>query len=353
MIAVAQKIHEQIPNSIILDQYRSPGNPLAHYDGTGAEMLWGMDYNIDMVVLGAGTGGTITGVARRIKDYLPNCKVVAVDPEGSILAEPEELNKTDTSFYEVEGIGYDFIPTVLDRSVVDEWMKIHDRDALPMAKRLIREEGLLCGGSSGAAMFCALKAARSLKKGQRCLVLLPDNIRNYITKFVQDTWMEIRNFKDPINVAGFNWWNTTLAGTDQLIRRDSIPFTATVKQAVDYMKQNDLFCLLVGDQGKNIGFVTQMSALQAVVEGRVNINEKLRKEAFFHQLTKVRSDASLGRVARGLEKIPFLAYVTKNEAGEENLNGFILQKDILAYISEQTGQKGIEEVTNGLEKTNI
>lgn len=98
-----------------------------------------------MIVGGAGTGGTISGIGRKMKDKLPNCIVVAADPEGSILAEPATLNNSDVTFYEVEGIGYDFIPTVLDRSVVDRWYKSNDKEALPMARRLIREEGLLCG----------------------------------------------------------------------------------------------------------------------------------------------------------------------------------------------------------------
>lgn len=182
LIAVAQKIQQTIPNSIILNQYTNPGNPLAHYDTTGAEMLWAMDDKIDMAVLGAGTGGTVSGIARRLKEVVPSCEIVAVDPEGSILAQPEHLNNTSTTYYEVEGIGYDFVPTVLDRSVVDTWIKVNDKDAIPMARRLIKEEGLLCGGSSGAAMTSALKAAKKLKKGQKCVVLLPDNIRNYMTK---------------------------------------------------------------------------------------------------------------------------------------------------------------------------
>lgn len=95
--------------------------------------------------MGAGTGGTITGIGRKLKELCPNCIIVGVDPEGSILARPETINKTDVSFYEIEGIGYDFIPTVLDHKVVDKWVKINDKDGLPMAKRLIKEEGLLCG----------------------------------------------------------------------------------------------------------------------------------------------------------------------------------------------------------------
>lgn len=195
LIAVAQKIQKDTPNSIVLDQYRNAGNPLAHYDGTGAEILSQCDGKLDMIVIGTGTGGTITGIGRYIKDHCPNVTVVGVDPYGSKLAQPESLNKTDISFYEVEGIGYDFIPTVLDRSVVDQWIKTTDKESLPMARRLISEEGLLCGGSSGSTMAAALKAAAHLKPGQRCVVMLADNIRNYLSKFVSEDWMKEKGFE--------------------------------------------------------------------------------------------------------------------------------------------------------------
>lgn len=100
---------------------------------------------LNLKVVGTGTGGTITGIGKKIKEKSPSTVIVGADPEGSILAIPEELNKTDVDFYEVEGVGYDFIPTGFDRSVVDEWVKINDRESLPMARRLIKEEGLLCG----------------------------------------------------------------------------------------------------------------------------------------------------------------------------------------------------------------
>jgi cystathionine beta-synthase len=145
LVAVAQRLQKEIPNSIILNQYTNAGNPLAHYDGTGAEILHQLDGGVDMVVCGAGTGGTIAGIGRKIKEKQPECVIVGIDPEGSILAQPEKLNESDVKVYEVEGIGYDFIPTVLDRNVVDKWMKVNDSMALPMARRLISEEGLLCG----------------------------------------------------------------------------------------------------------------------------------------------------------------------------------------------------------------
>lgn len=200
LIAVAQRLEKEIPNSIVLNQYTNAGNPLAHYDGTGAEIVDQLEGQVDMVVVGAGTGGTVAGIGRKIKETNPDCVIVGADPEGSILALPDKLNESNVSFYEVEGVGYDFIPTVLDRSVVDRWIKFNDKDALPMARRLIAEEGFLCGGSSGGNVAVALEAAKELKEGQNCVVILPDNIRNYLTKFVSDNWMEARNFKPSVNV---------------------------------------------------------------------------------------------------------------------------------------------------------
>ncbi len=189
-IGVAKKLQKEIPNAHILDQYANESNWRAHYDGTGLEILKDLNNKVDMVVMSAGTGGTVTGVARRIKETCPNAKIVGVDPVGSILAcETDEVKS-----YLVEGIGYDFIPDVLDRKLVDRWMKTQDKESFLMARKIIREEGLLCGGSSGATMFGALEAAKELKAGQNCVVLLADGIRNYMTKFVDDRWMKANNF---------------------------------------------------------------------------------------------------------------------------------------------------------------
>jgi cystathionine beta-synthase len=115
---------------------------------------------------------------------VPSIKIVGVDPHGSILALPESLN-TGVGTYKIEGIGYDFIPKVLDRSVVDEWVKTADKEAFIMARRIIREEGILCGGSSGSALVGALKIAKTLKKGDRLVVIFPDSVRNYMSKFLK------------------------------------------------------------------------------------------------------------------------------------------------------------------------
>jgi len=189
-IGVANRMNTEIPNSHILDQYANPANPDIHESATGPEIWEDMDGRIDMMVMGAGTGGTITGVARALKKRNEKIIIVGADPIGSILAGGDEVGS-----YQVEGIGYDFIPDVLDRNLIDTWVKVGDQDSFTMARRLVREEGMLCGGSSGTALFAALQEAKKLPKGSRCVVLLPDNIRNYLGKHVDNNWMDQHGFK--------------------------------------------------------------------------------------------------------------------------------------------------------------
>ena len=189
-ISVAKKLNKEIENSHILDQYSNPSNPEAHYYGTAEEIIKDFNNNLDMVVISVGTGGTITGIAKRLKEEMPKIKIIGADPEGSILGGGDKV-----SSYLVEGIGYDFIPEVLDNSLIDEYIKTKDEESFIMARRLIKEEGLLCGGSCGATMVAALKAASKLKNGQNCLVILADGIRNYMTKFPNDNWMEENGFE--------------------------------------------------------------------------------------------------------------------------------------------------------------
>ena len=189
-IGVAKKLQKKIPNSHILDQYANPSNPEAHYHGTAQEILDVFGKDLHMVVMGVGTGGTITGVAKRLKEEIPDIVIVGADPVGSILG-----GGTDVEPYLVEGIGYDFFPDVLDNNLVDEYVKTEDEESFIMARRLIKEEGFLCGGSCGSAMVAALKSAKHLDKNNKCLVVLPDSIRNYMTKFPNDQWMKDQGFK--------------------------------------------------------------------------------------------------------------------------------------------------------------
>ena len=184
LFGVAKRLQKETPNSHILDQYSNNNNPDAHYNGTAQEILDEFGDNLDMVVVSAGTGGTITGIAKKLKESITNIEIVGVDPIGSILGGGSEVLP-----YHVEGIGYDFFPDVLDNSLVDRYIKTNDEDSFAMAKRLIKEEGLLIGGSCGAAVWGAIEAAKTLDSNKNVLVILPDSIRNYLSKFVNKEWM--------------------------------------------------------------------------------------------------------------------------------------------------------------------
>ena len=190
-IGVAKKLNKEIKNSHILDQYANPANPDIHYNTTAEEIINDLDGNIDMVVMGVGTGGTITGVAKRLKEYNPEIQIVGVDPYGSILGGGTEVHS-----YKVEGIGYDFFPDVLDNNLVDQYIKVNDEDSFKTAKDLIKQEGLFIGGSSGSAVWAGLQAAKKLNKNQNCLIILPDSIRNYLSGFIDDAWMKENDFID-------------------------------------------------------------------------------------------------------------------------------------------------------------
>ena len=188
-IGVAKKLNQEISDSHILDQYSNPDNPDAHYEGTAEEILAEFGTDLDMCVMGVGTGGTITGVAKKLKEKIPSIKIIGADPFGSILGGGDDVFP-----YQVEGIGYDFFPDVLNNDLIDEYIKLPDPESFQMARRLIKEEGLLIGGSSGGAVWAALQKAERLNAGDKGLVILPDSVRNYLTKFVDDEWMDEQGF---------------------------------------------------------------------------------------------------------------------------------------------------------------
>ena len=138
----------------------------------------------------------MTGISRKLKELDPKIQIIGVDPDGSILAEPAELNEGGIHSYKVEGIGYDFIPRVLDRQYTDKWVKVDDPEAFYYARRLIAEEGMFVGGSSGTALAAAMKIIKELEigEGKRVVVVLPDSIRNYMTKFINNDWMYENGF---------------------------------------------------------------------------------------------------------------------------------------------------------------
>ncbi len=260
-ISVARRLQSQLPNAHILDQYSNPHNPKVHYDTTAQEILDDLDGAVDMIVIAAGTGGTITGVANRVKQVRPSCRIIGVDPVGSILG-----GGSDVATYKVEGIGYDFIPDVLDRSLVDEWVKTSDQPSFLLARRLIREEGLLVGGSAGSAMYAALQKSVSLAKGQNCVVLLPDGVRNYMTKFVDDKWMRDNGFFQTrtIDASVGDMCSTETSTRPPLVLAED---TQTLEQVVQVMRTRGISQLPVTSGGVLVGMVSEADIMASFGSG--------------------------------------------------------------------------------------
>jgi cystathionine beta-synthase len=190
---VADRLAAETPGAFRPNQFENPDNPQAHYLTTGPEIWEDSGGRVQVFVAGMGTGGTISGAGRYLKEKNPDIVVVGADPEGSILS-------GDTPRpYKVEGIGEDFIPKTFDRRVVDEMVRVSDNDSFNTARRLAREEGLLVGGSSGTALFAALEYAQRLTEPRYIVVLLPDTGRNYLSKLYSDTWMKENGFGDLID----------------------------------------------------------------------------------------------------------------------------------------------------------
>jgi cystathionine beta-synthase len=285
-IGVAKRLQKEIPNSHILDQYANKDNPLAHEYGT-AEEIWGQTGGkIKAIVAGAGTGGTISGLSAGLKKHNPDIKVIAADPFGSILALPESLNQEHANEgYKVEGIGYDFIPEVLKRESVDKWYKTDDRESFAYARRLIAEEGLLVGGSSGSAIAAMVRGVKDLGlgKGDIVVVILPDSIRSYLSKFADDDWLAANDLlpatppattpSSPIAEKSHGGKDPYSGATLRSLRLKPVTTVladSPCSDAVETMREKgfDQLPVLAPTGGKLVGLVTLGNLLSWISRGR-------------------------------------------------------------------------------------
>ncbi len=257
---VADRLSREIPGAFRPNQFANPSNPLAHYLTTGPEIWEQTGGKLDVFVAGMGTGGTISGTARYLKEKNPRIVVVGADPEGSILS-------GDTPRpYKVEGIGEDFIPKTFDRQVVDEMIRVSDKESFTMARRLAREEGLLAGGSAGTAVSAAVRYAQRLTEPRTIVVLLPDTGRNYLTRIFSDRWMQENGY----------WESSTRARAsvrDVLAKKKELPSIVsigpddTLATAIDLFHRFNISQLPVLDGNMPVGSLQESTLLSLVVDG--------------------------------------------------------------------------------------
>ena len=191
----AKRIASETPNSFYVNQYNNLMNPEAHYQTTGPEIWRQTNGKIDYLVAGIGTGGTLSGTAKFLKEKNPEIKVIAVDPIGSVFYNYFKHKKmVKPHAYKVEGIGEDYLAKAMDFSVVDDIVQVNDKNSFLTARRLAREEGIFAGGSSGAAVWASLKLAKKIKKDKVIATILPDSGSRYLSKIYNDSWMKENNF---------------------------------------------------------------------------------------------------------------------------------------------------------------
>lgn len=257
---VAERLASEIPGAFRPNQFENPNNPLAHYLTTGPEIWDDSGGKVEVFVAGMGTGGTISGTGKYLKEQNPDITVVGADPEGSI------LSGDNPKPWKVEGIGEDFIPKTFNRQVVDEMVRVSDKESFNAARRLAREEGLLVGGSSGTALAAALKYAQRLKKPKYIVVLLPDTGRNYLTKIYSDSWMQQNGFGEEMPVP-----ETKVK--DVLLRKRrfssiiSVSSNDSLGKAIGLMHDNDISQIPVIDKGKVVGSLNESSVMKALHDG--------------------------------------------------------------------------------------
>ncbi len=258
--SVANKLVEETPNSILANQYHNPENPRAHYLSTGPEIWEQTEGKIDVMVAGMGTGGTITGIGRYLKEKNPNIQIVGVDPIGSILYDLHQGRTGEAVSYKVEGIGEDFLPGTLDLSVVDEVMQVTDKESFLMTRRLVREEGIFCGASSGSAVAGALKyvCRHNLGADKTVVVILPDSGSRYLSKVFNNDWMRENGYLESTLEEARALHVLQSKKIQQVYTTES---TAKLREVIGQMKALDVSQLPVVDDGKLVGMVAEVDLL--------------------------------------------------------------------------------------------
>lgn len=328
-VVMAKRIAEETPNAILANQFYNQANTNAHYATTGPELWEQSEGRITHFVAAAGTGGTITGVGRYLKEKNPDIKIICGDPQGSILAElwrSKGTHKIDGAPYKVEGIGQDKLPSTLDLSVIDDYRSVSDRDAFSMARRLTREEGLFVGGSAGLITHIALQVAREIDTPDAFVVtFLCDTGERYLSKLYNDEWMRENQLLEPDRVTLGDLLEHKVASAPAAVV--SAAPGQQVRQVLGLMRLHDVSLLPVLDGGRCVGSVTEYALTQRGLESS-RFLDAVVGEVMDDPFPVVDAGQPVESVQKVLSKATPAVLVTSGDA----IVGIVTRSDMLAYL---------------------
>ncbi len=323
--SVAEKLSQEIPNSYWCNQYDNLSNRLAHYESTGPEIWQQTDGKITHLVVGVGTGGTISGTAKYLKEQNPNIKIWGIDTYGSVFKKYHETGEFDEKEiypYITEGIGEDILPKNVDFDLIDHFEKVSDKDGAVMARRIAREEGIFLGYSCGSALAGVMQMQEQLTADDIVVVIFHDHGSRYVGKIYNDEWMQERGFLDrdlKVKDLIFKKVDKTFLDIDQ---------DKTVRAALDLMKNNDISQMPVTQDGKVIGSITESKVLKFILENPLNNVDKAVKHIMSDPFPIVSEDIALKDLSKYITKeVP--AVISVEKSGQHHV---ITQYDIIQAI---------------------
>ena len=327
----AERIVEETPNSFYANQYHNPANPEAHYQSTGPELYEQMDGKIDVFIAGAGTGGTLSGVGKYLKEQNPDIQIVAVDPVGSLYYDYFHTGQlTQPHSYLLEGIGEDFLPSTMNFDYVDDVVRVNDHESFAATRRLVAAEGLFCGVSCGAAVAGGLKYLRRHdREGMNAVILLPDNGSRYLSKVYNDKWMEENGFLGDSTSMG------TLS--DLLVGRGkrnliTVPASSQVTEVVGLLKLHGVSQLPVVDGDQLLGIISEKQLLERALQGeRANVTVGTLAQSNYCTVNAQTDISVLTDLFRR-----FKVAIVLNEGQPTDI---ITRIDLIDHISQRAGAK--------------